>query len=88
MDIETRIKQFVLDNFVYGGSLNEIKDEASFMAEGIIDSLGVLELIAFVEDAFAIEVADEEVLPENFGSVRGMARYIREKQHELATVAA
>ena len=86
MAIEAQIKQFLLDNFVYGGSADDIADDASFMANGIIDSLGVLELISFAEAEYGIEVADEEVLPENFDSVQALAGYIRSKQE--APVAA
>ncbi len=87
LDIETQIKQFVLDNLVFGGTLDDIDADASFMASGTIDSLGVLELITFVEETYGIEVLDEEVLPENFDSVRNLATYICAKlniPHALA----
>jgi acyl carrier protein len=77
--LESEIKQFVLDTFVFGGSLDDIDDDASFLANGTIDSLGVLELISFVEDTYGVEVYDDEVLPENFDSVRHLAAYVRTK---------
>jgi acyl carrier protein len=77
--LETQIKQFVLDTFVFGGSLADIDENASFLANGTIDSLGVLELITFVEETYGIEVYDEEVLPENFDSVQHLAAYVRMK---------
>ena len=88
MHIETQIKQFMLDNFLFGGSLDDIVDDASFMANGIVDSLGVLELISFVEETYAVEVSDEEVVPENFDSVNQMAAYIRSKVAEPMVLAA
>jgi acyl carrier protein len=77
--LEVQIKQFVLDTFLFGGSLDEIDEEASFLANGTIDSLGVLELIAFVEETYGVEVDDEDVIPENFDSVRRLADYVRSK---------
>ena len=88
MYIETQIKQLVLDNFLFGGSLDDVVDDASFMANGIVDSLGVLELISFVEETYAVEVSDEEVVPENFDSVNQMAAYIRSKVAEPVVLAA
>lgn len=86
--IAVDIKQFILDNFLYGGNLNDIADDASFMVDGIIDSLGVLELISFVEGTYDIEVADEDVVPANFDSVRGLAAYIDAKIGLVRMVAA
>lgn len=86
--IAVDIKQFILDNFLYGGNLNDIADDASFMVDGIIDSLGVLELISFVEGTYDIEVADEDVVPANFDSVRGLAAYIDGKIGLVRMVAA
>lgn len=79
MEIETQIKQFVLDNFLFGGSLDDIDAEASLMKTGVIDSLGVLQLISFAEETFGITIEDEEVVPDNFDSVRNLAGYLREK---------
>jgi acyl carrier protein len=79
MEIEIQIKQFVLDNFLFGGSLDDIDAGASLINTGIIDSLGVMELIAFSEETYGIEVADAEVVPQNFDSVRNLATYIQAK---------
>ncbi len=78
--LEQEIKQFVLDTFLFGGSLDDIDENASFLANGTIDSLGVLELIAFAEERYGVEVEDDEVVPANFDGVRRLANYIRTKQ--------
>jgi acyl carrier protein len=54
-------------------------DDASFLEEGIIDSMNVMELITFVEETFGLEIADEEIVPDNFDSVSKIAAYIRRK---------
>jgi acyl carrier protein len=59
----------------------------SFLEEGIVDSTGVLELVMFAEETSGITVEDEEIVPENFDSVAGLARYARSKQ-ETVDVAA
>ena len=78
--LEQEIKQFVLDTFIFGGSVDNIDENASFLANGTIDSLGVLELIAFAEERYGVQVEDDEVVPDNFDGVRRLANYIRSKQ--------
>jgi acyl carrier protein len=57
-----------------------LKDEDSFSDRGIIDSTGILELVAFVETQFGIAVLDEEMIPENLDSLSKLARYVERKQ--------
>lgn len=78
-DITTHIKHFIVDNFLFGGDISDVSDTASLLETGVIDSLGVLQLISFAEETFAITVADNEVVPQNFGSVVNMAGYIQSK---------
>ena len=69
--------------------LESVSDDASFLENGIIDSTGVLELVCFLETEFGIEVADEEMLPENLDSIRAVAAYIsRKTQPRAAELAA
>ncbi|MBN1872932.1 MAG: acyl carrier protein [Anaerolineae bacterium] len=79
MTIETQIKQYVAENFLFSDNGYSLPDDASFLEEGVIDSTGVLELILFVEETFGLTVANEDVLPENFDSVTQLAAYIRRK---------
>ncbi len=88
MQIETQIKQFILDNFLFGGSLEDIDAGASLLSTGVIDSLGVLQLITFVEETFGIQVQDEDVVPDNFDSVRNLAAYVGRQVSVTSAVAA
>lgn len=76
--ISKEIKEFVVSNFLYGqdGSLAE---DQSFLENGIIDSTGVLELVAFLEQRFEIAVGDRELLPENLDSVQNASRFVSRK---------
>ena len=83
-DLATRhtIHDFVCDS-------GDVADDVSLMGEGIMDSTGVLELILFVEETFAISVADDEILPENFDSVARIAAYVERKGgHRLVEAAS
>ena len=52
-------------------------DDDSFLQEGIVDSVGVLELVLFVEETFGVAVDDQDITPDNFDSVNKLADYIR-----------
>ena len=79
MDTLTQIRQFVTSNF-YVPNPAELDDQASLLDRGIIDSTGVMEVIAFVEDKFGVKVADEEMIPENLDSIGRIAAFIERKK--------
>jgi len=78
-DIETRLREFIVNNFLYGKSDGDLNDRTSFMDNGIVDSTGVLELVAFLEENFGVTVEDEEMIPENLDSIASVAEYVRRK---------
>ena len=79
MDARGQVREFVVSNF-YVPDATALSDEASLLAQGIIDSTGVLEVIAFIESTFGIRVEDHEVLPENLDSVARIASYVQRKR--------
>jgi acyl carrier protein len=72
------IREFVVTNFLFGQD-NGLVEEQSFLESGIIDSTGVLELVAFLEQRFGIAVADSELLPENLDSISNISRFVARK---------
>ena len=79
MPVKTELRKFIVENFMFGQENQEFSDEASMLENGLIDSTGVLELVAFVEEKYGISVADEELVPTNFDSVDNLAEYVRKK---------
>jgi len=78
-DIKTTIKQFIIDNFLFGDD-DGLADDTSFLEEGIIDSTGMLELITFLEETFSIQLDDEELVPENLDSINNLINFLSKKQ--------
>ena len=74
-----QIREFVARNLLFDEKGFKYGDDASFLEEGIIDSMGIIELVSFVEDHFGISVADRELVPDNFDSVSKLEAYIRTK---------
>ncbi len=79
MNTQARIRQFILENF-YIRDPSEVADDTLLVTNGIVDSTGMLEVIAFLEEQFGIEVADEETTPENLDSIDRMAAFVGRKQ--------
>ena len=77
-DVIAVVRKFIDDNFVMGGDV-VIGEDTSFMKEHILDSTGFLELITFIEETFHVSVADQEMLPANFDSLRNIDGYLKRK---------
>lgn len=73
----SKIKNFLAQHFP--GAKNVGNDEP-LLKNGFIDSLGILEVVTFVETEFDIVVSDEDLLPENFGSVHSLTNFVRTKR--------
>jgi len=79
MTIEDNIKDYIARNLLFSDNGFPYADDASFLDEGIVDSVGVMELVTFVEESFGLKVNDFEITPDNFDSVSRLAKYIRSK---------
>ncbi len=77
-EIKDKLREFIIENFLFGEA-DGLKDETSFLDEGIIDSTGILEVVDFLEEEFDIEVDDEELIPENLDSIKNLETYITRK---------
>jgi len=78
--IRERIREFILNEFMADLDPTELTDDMSFESAHIVDSVGMMDLILFVEEAFEFEVENEEALPENFDSVDNLVTYVTRKQ--------
>jgi len=76
--IRTKLRAFIVENFLFGNE-DGVKDDTSFLDEGIIDSTGILEMVSFLEEEFSIHVEDEELVPENLGSIDNVVAYLTKK---------
>jgi len=86
-DIERRVTEFIRDNFLFRDDRDTVAPTESLMEAGLIDSTGVLELVAFIEEAFGIVMADAEIVPENLDTVGGIVAYVTRKQEGAAAAA-
>ena len=74
--IADRTRAYIRKTFLYARPDAELPDDERLLEGGIIDSMGVLELIAFLEKEFGITIRDEDITEEHLGSLRSVSRYV------------
>jgi len=79
MDAETIVKDFIENKYLYRKDEKSISNEESLLNSGLIDSMGIFELVSFLEKEFNMEVGDEEVIPENFETINSIVEMINTK---------
>ncbi len=83
-EIIMRVRGFVEENFLYMHSNFQLGDNDRLLERGVIDSMSIVEMIAFVEREFGVNAMEEEISEANFGSLAGIGRFVSEKQSVLA----
>jgi acyl carrier protein len=76
--IEMELRAFLRENFIFVDE-DKIQDDSSFLQLGVIDSTGMLELMAFLEGQYKIVLDDSELVPENLDSINAVAQLVRRK---------
>jgi len=79
MSVETEIREYLSQYLLFSDDAFEYDDDESFLENGIVDSVAVMELALFVEEKYNIVVDDHEITPDNFDSVNKLARYVRSR---------
>jgi len=81
-DPRSDLRKFIIDNFLFGqeSAASPLGDEESLLESGVIDSTGILELVAFVEEHFGLTIADDELLPENLDSIAQLVAFVARKR--------
>jgi acyl carrier protein len=79
MEIQAQVRDYILANFMYTDDKSKLTSELSLIDNGIVDSTGVLELVGFIEETFAVKVDDADLVPDNFDSLGKITAYIQRK---------
>jgi acyl carrier protein len=84
--VEQDIRVFLAENFSLGRDLRHLAGGQSLTERGFIDSVGIVELLTFLETRFDIQISDDETVPENIDTIDNIVRFVGEKRGGLATV--
>jgi acyl carrier protein len=78
-DVMDRTHAYLLENFLYMRGDIVVAESDSLLRHGIIDSLGVVELVEFLQQSFGVTIDDDEITEENLGSLLAIGRYVARK---------
>lgn len=78
MSYMSEVREFIISNFLFGDA-SQLDETTSFLKQNIIDSTGVLELVAFLESNFDIQIEDQDLVPENLDSLQGIQSLLERK---------
>jgi len=78
------LRRFIQDNFLYMKPGLQVSDDDSLLKRGVVDSMGVLEVLTYLDETFGITPGNDEVTEANLGSLRAMARFVASRRAETA----
>ncbi len=79
-EIKAKVREFLTENFMFRGDIGAIPDDGSLLKAGILDSVGILLLVTFIEETFGISIDDAEMVPQNLDSVDSIASFVGRKK--------
>jgi len=80
MELRDQLHGFVVENFLFGDTEPLKDDQMSLLDNGIMDSVGVMELVAFLEQDRSLTIDDAELIPENLDSIANLVGFVTRKQ--------
>lgn len=82
--IVSKVRDFVTENFLYARPDFVLGDSDKLLGSGIVDSMGVMEIVVFLEEQFGIAVDDADITEENLGSLQAIAEYVGSRTGDVA----
>lgn len=78
-EIKNTLREYIRRNYLGAAARTDFGDDDSFLKDGIIDSIGILELAQFVQETFGIRVDTADILPSNFDTLSKLERFVQQK---------
>jgi len=85
MSIQQQIRDYIVNNLLFGDGEN-LQSDTSFREKGVIDSMGILDLIGFLEKTYGINIEDDDLISENFDTLRDMSQFVERKLGKYSEV--
>lgn len=74
-----KLRHFILENYLFTDDESALKDDDSFLEGGVLDSMGILELIEYLDESFGFKVEGDELVPDNLDSINSLIKFISTK---------
>jgi acyl carrier protein len=78
--VKDELRRFIVNELNFQGAVTDLTDDFPLLEEAVVDSLGLLNIVTFLESSFGIEVADEDLVPDNFATIATIARFVEAKR--------
>jgi acyl carrier protein len=79
-----QVKDYVVENFMYMRKVKTVGEDESLLRTGVITSLGMMEVVGWVEDTYGVTVDPDEITEQNFDTLRGIAGFVLRKRNVQA----
>jgi acyl carrier protein len=79
MDVMKQLEEYLLTDVAAGSDKKTIDPDEDLITQGLIDSLGIMKLIGFLDERFGVKVEDQELVPENFQTLKALADLVAKK---------
>ncbi|MGH3105485.1 MAG: acyl carrier protein [Gaiellaceae bacterium] len=80
MSTEQQIRDLIVNNLTWSGSWSQVTEDYPLLANQVVDSLGMLKLVALIEEEFAVEIDDDDIVPDNWKTIRDIAGLVESKR--------
>jgi acyl carrier protein len=80
VSVSAELEDFIMEEIAFGRGIESIDPDEDLLARGVIDSLAVTQLVAFLEDRYGIRITDDELIPEHFRSLACMEAFVERKR--------
>lgn len=80
MSVAAEVEKFIVGEIALGTGIESVGHDEDLLAQDIIDSLGIVELVKFLESQYGISVSDDDLLPENFQSVNSVVAFVEARR--------
>jgi acyl carrier protein len=84
MKTQARVRDFIFEELNWNGEPAKLTDDYPLLENRVLDSLGIFTLVSYLEDEFGIEVADQELVPDNFGTIRKISELVDGKRSTVS----
>jgi acyl carrier protein len=81
--IREKIRAYLDENFLYMRPDFVLGDDDPLLERGVVDSMGIVEMLTYIEDEFGVKAADDEISEANLGTLKAIARFIATKQSSV-----
>ena len=77
-DYKAKVRKFIADRFLFGDD-KKLGDNNSLLESGIVDSTGILEVVAHLEERFGVKIDNDEMIPENLDTIASIEAFLKRK---------